>query len=154
MLSARGLSVAQRSKSSLPPADAEVFVLDTIGELGLVFRQFPVTFMGGSLIRHGGQNPIEPAKLGSAIVHGPHIRNFDEVYAALDVGGGAEMVRGSIQLAQAVGNLIDNPSKARLRADAATAAIEPYTGSLDRTMSTLYPMLDDIARAHANQGPR
>ncbi|MEM8877703.1 MAG: 3-deoxy-D-manno-octulosonic acid transferase [Pseudomonadota bacterium] len=154
MLSARGLTVAQRSKNSLPPHDAEIFILDTIGELGLVFRQFPVTFMGGSLVRHGGQNPIEPAKLGSAIVHGPHIRNFDEVYSALDVGGGAEMVRGSIQLAQAVGNLIDNPSKARLRADAANAALEPYTGSLDRTMAALGPLLDDIARAYASQGTR
>jgi 3-deoxy-D-manno-octulosonic-acid transferase len=153
MLTSQGISVAQRSQTALPPEDTEVFILDTIGELGLVFRQFPVTFMGGSLVRHGGQNPIEPAKLGSTIVHGPHVRNFAEIYSALDVGGGAEMARGAIQLAQAVGNLVDNPSKARLRADAAKSALEPFMGSLDRTMDVLNPMLSEIVRGSA-QSPQ
>jgi 3-deoxy-D-manno-octulosonic-acid transferase len=149
MLASHGITAAQRSQTALPPEDAEIFILDTIGELGLVFRHFPVTFMGGSLIRHGGQNPIEPAKLGSAIVHGPHVRNFAEIYSALDIGGGAEMARGAIQLAQAVGNLVDNPSKTRLRADAAQAALEPFMGSLDRTMDALSPVLSDIVRLRA-----
>ena len=58
--------------------------IDTIGELGLLYRLAPIVFMGGSLVRRGGQNPIEAAKLGAAIVHGPHVSNFTEIYAALE----------------------------------------------------------------------
>ena len=60
-----------------------------MGELGLFYRLAPLVFMGGSLVPHGGQNPIEPAKLGAAILHGPHVHNFADVYAALDGAGGA-----------------------------------------------------------------
>ena len=62
---------------------------DTIGELGLLYRLAPVVFIGGSLIRHGGQNPIEAAKLGAAILHGPNVANFAEIYRALDSVRGA-----------------------------------------------------------------
>ena len=60
-----------------------VYVADTIGELGLVYRLCPLVFMGGSLVPHGGQNPIEPVKLGAAILHGPNVHNFAEAYQAL-----------------------------------------------------------------------
>ena len=63
-----------------------------MGELGLVYRLAPIVFMGGSLVNHGGQNPIEAAKLGAAILHGPHVWNFAEIYAAMDGAGGAEAV--------------------------------------------------------------
>ena len=70
--------------------DTEIYVADTVGELGLIYRLAPAVFMGGSLVKHGGQNPIEAAKLGAAILHGPHVWNFAEIYAALDNAHGAE----------------------------------------------------------------
>ena len=76
----------------LPDRDTDVYVADTIGELGLFYRLAPVVFIGGSLVPHGGQNPIEPAKLGAAILHGPHVHNFTDVYAALDRGAAALLV--------------------------------------------------------------
>ena len=86
-----------RSRGELPDAATDIYVADTVGELGLVYRLAPIVFIGGSLVRHGGQNPIEPAKLGAAILHGPHVWNFAEIYAALDQAHGAEPVADAEQ---------------------------------------------------------
>src|SRR6202011_6284602 len=87
-----GLSAAMRSSGQLPGRDTDVYVADTIGDIGLLYRLAPIVFVGGSLVRHGGQNPIEAAKLGAAILHGPHVWNFTEIYAALDDVHGAEEI--------------------------------------------------------------
>src|SRR5882757_4538657 len=84
MIAASGLHVALRSHEDLPTATTDIYVADTMGELGLFYRLAPIVFMGGSLVEHGGQNPIEAIKLGAAIVHGPHVFNFTDVYDALD----------------------------------------------------------------------
>ena len=73
---AAGLAARLRSRGELPDAATEIYVADTVGELGLIYRLAPIVFIGGSLVRHGGQNPIEPAKLGAAILHGPHVGEF------------------------------------------------------------------------------
>src|SRR5581483_1758571 len=77
-----GLSPALRSQRQFPTQTTDVYVADTMGELGLVYRLSPIVFMGGSLIEHGGQNPIEAVKLGAAVLHGPHVWNFAEIYTA------------------------------------------------------------------------
>ena len=100
---AAGLSAALRSQGRLPQATDDIYVVDTLGELGLVYRLAPIVFVGGSLASHGGQNPIEPIKLGAAILHGPHVWNFAEIYAALDAARGAEQVTDVGKLAVRVG---------------------------------------------------
>src|SRR5205085_9982808 len=97
-----GLPAVLRSRGHLPDRGTEVYVADTIGELGLLYRLAPIVFMGGSLVRHGGQNPIEAAKLGAAIVHGPHVWNFTEIYSALDAARGAEEVADAGRLASRI----------------------------------------------------
>ena len=89
---AAGLSVALRSRGELPSPDVDIFIADTLGELGLIYRLAPIVFMGGSLASHGGQNPIEAIRLGAAVVHGPNVWNFDEIYATLDAAHGAERI--------------------------------------------------------------
>src|SRR6202165_2969819 len=89
MIEASGLQVALRSHEEMPTAATHIYVADTMGELGLFYRLAPIVFMGGSLVEHGGQNPIEAVKLGAAVVHGPHVFNFTDVYEALDSAGGA-----------------------------------------------------------------
>ena len=69
----------------------------------MIYRLAPIVFIGGSLVGHGGQNPIEAAKLGAAILHGPHVWNFSEIYSALDAAGGAEMVTDTGKLTVRVG---------------------------------------------------
>ncbi len=86
------MSAALRSRGELPKRTTDIYVADTVGELGLIYRLAPLVFIGGSLVKHGGQNPIEAAKLGAAILHGPHVWNFAEIYAALDDAHGAEPV--------------------------------------------------------------
>ena len=61
----------------------DIYLADTIGEMGLWYRLADVAFLGGSMVPRGGQNPIEPAKLGVPIVHGGNLGNFRDVYEAL-----------------------------------------------------------------------
>ena len=95
-IAAAGLRAAQRSREEMPTAVTDIYVADTLGELGLFYRLSPVVFMGGSLVEHGGQNPIEAVKLGASIVHGPHVFNFTDVYDALDRAGGARALSVAI----------------------------------------------------------
>ncbi len=69
-----------------------------MGELGLFYRLAGVVMVGKSFVGEGGQNPIEPAKLASAILHGPHVANFADVYALLDEAGGAALARDAEEL--------------------------------------------------------
>ena len=94
-----GLACRLRSRGERPDRDCAIYICDTIGELGLFYRLAGVVFVGRSLFSGGGQNPIEPAKLASAILHGPHVGNFADVYAPLDVEGGAMTARDADELA-------------------------------------------------------
>jgi len=141
LLSARGLAVAQRSAGEPIGPLLDIYLADTLGELGLFYRVAPVAFLGGSLVAHGGQNPIEPVRLDAAILHGPHVHNFEGIYAALDVAGAAKKVIDAESLAGAVAALLDDASALRLRLNAATATFAPLSGALDRTSLALAPYL-------------
>jgi len=84
---AAGLPVARRSQGAGPPGDGGVWVADTLGELGLFYSAAGIAFVGGSFVAHGGQNPLEPARLGCAVAVGPHVANFVEPVAVLEAAG-------------------------------------------------------------------
>ena len=136
-----GLSVALRSRGELPKADVDVFIADTLGELGLIYRLAPIVFMGGSLASHGGQNPIEAIRLGATVVHGPHVWNFAEIYAALDAAQGAKLVTDEEELLACLGSWLADPAARKAVADAAAAAVEQLGGALERTLTALEPYL-------------
>ena len=138
---AAGLNVKLRSRGELPDPTTDIYVADTVGELGLVYRLAPIVFIGGSLIEHGGQNPIEPAKLGAAILHGPHVWNFAEIYAALDRVHGAETVTDASKLTAALGAMLAQPEMRCRVADAARAIVDSLSGALERTLHSLDPYL-------------
>jgi 3-deoxy-D-manno-octulosonic-acid transferase len=142
MLAGRGIAAARRSRGEGMDRATAVYVADTLGELGLFYRLAPVAFLGGSLIPHGGQNPIEPARLGAAVLHGPHVGNFADVYAALDRDGIATPVADAGELALEVARLIDDPEGTSARAARAGATLAPFAGALDATMAALAPYLD------------
>src|SRR5215211_1111725 len=106
LVAAMGLRVALRSREELPTATSDIYVADTMGELGLFYRFAPIVFMGGSLVARGGQNPIEAVKLGASIVHGPHVFNFADVYQALDQAGGARQADSQEALVKQLGQLL------------------------------------------------
>lgn len=139
-LRALGLSVAQRSKGEIPTDDTQVYLADTMGELGLWYRLAPVSFVGGSLVDIGGHNPFEPAALGSAILHGPYVSNFADIYDRLDHASAAIAVAGQAQLAQAVTDLM-RPDK---RAPMAYAAWEVSSSGADSTDKAIALILDHL----------
>ncbi|QCK85471.1 3-deoxy-D-manno-octulosonic acid transferase [Phreatobacter aquaticus] len=136
---AEGLLAVQRSTGQLPARGTAVYVADTLGEMGLLYRVAPVALLGGSLIRHGGQNPIEPAKLGSAIVHGPHIFNFQAVYDALAERSATLEVADAESLATAALSLILDKDARTRQAEAAEAAVALLGGALDLTLGAIEP---------------
>ena len=140
-----GLQAARRSEGALPAIRHGVYVADTLGEMGLFYRAAPVAFLGGSLIRHGGQNPIEPAKLGAAIVHGPNVANFAAVYAALSEAGGAVAVRDSQSLAEVTLSLLTDKAERQRQRDAAAEAVAALGGALDRTLAAIEPYFLSLA---------
>jgi 3-deoxy-D-manno-octulosonic-acid transferase len=141
VLAARRLSVAQRSRGEPLVREIDVYLADTLGELGLFYRAAPLAFLGGSLVAHGGQNPIEPARLDTAVLHGPHVHNFADIYDRLDAAAPQEAISDARSLAGAVGRLLADPKAAADRAVAAAAALLPFSGALDATMQALRPYL-------------
>jgi 3-deoxy-D-manno-octulosonic-acid transferase len=145
---AAGLPAVLRSAGRLPGPDTEIYVADTIGELGLIYRLAPIVFIGGSLIRHGGQNPIEAAKLGAAVLHGPNVGNFSEIYGTLDAAGGAEEVGDVNRLAVRCGALLTDAAARRALAEAGRRTVEGLGGALERTLSALEPYLMQLRLTH------
>lgn len=136
-----GLNAAQRSLGEPLNAGTEIYVADTMGELGLIYRLAEAVFVGGSLVEHGGQNPIEPAKLGAAILHGPHVWNFADIYEALDSAHGAEPVDNADRLTAAFAALLANDAKRKSVTTAARRTVDTLGGALSRTLQSLDPYL-------------
>jgi 3-deoxy-D-manno-octulosonic-acid transferase len=141
LITASGLKPALRSRDELPTAATDVYIADTMGELGLFYRLSDIVFMGGSLIRHGGQNPIEAIKLGAAIVHGPHVFNFADVYEALDHSGGARQADTQELLIKQLGQLLADPAVRHKIQQSGAGVVEDLGGALNRTMTALEPYL-------------
>ncbi len=123
LLAARGLAAARRSKGAQPGASDQVYLADTLGEMGHWYAMAGATVIGGSFAARGGHTPWEPARQGSAILHGPSVHNFTGPFAALDRAGGALAVRDAAGLAAALDSL-DSAAQARLAA-VATEVLAP-----------------------------
>jgi 3-deoxy-D-manno-octulosonic-acid transferase len=141
LVAASGLHFMQRSREELPAANADIYIADTLGELGLFYRLAGIVFMGGSLIEHGGQNPIEAVKLDAAIVHGPHVFNFSDVYEALDKAGGARRADDQEMLVKQLGQLLADPAAREKQAANAAHVVGQLGGALERTLAALEPYL-------------
>ena len=132
MLAAAGMRVARRSRGEAIIATTEVYLADTLGELGLFYRLVPVAFIGNSLVAGGGHNPVEAVQLGAAVVYGPHVENFSEVFARLDRAWAAARVADASGLAAIVGALIADPAKAQAAVATEAAGFAGMTGAARR----------------------
>ncbi len=150
MVGSQGLTASLRSAGALPDADVTIYVADTIGELGTFYTLTPIAFIGGSLVAHGGQNPIEAARHGAAILTGPHTHNFTDSYAALTEKGGARVVTDAASLAEAVNDLLSDGKALAHMTQGADAALEGLAGALALTTEgilNLLPQPDELRRA-------
>lgn len=138
---AAGLAVALRSQRAQPLPDVGIYVADTLGELGLLYRVAPIVFMGGSLASHGGQNPIEAVRLGAAVLHGPHVWNFAEIYSMLDQSRGAELVADGEALAAQLEAWLADAAARKAAAMAGSSVVDRLGGALKRTLAALEPYL-------------
>lgn len=146
-LESLGLTVAQRSRAEPIVAATDVYLADSIGELGLWYRLAEVVFVGGSLVPHGGQNLLEPAKLDCAILAGPHTANFARLAAEMSDGGALRHVGGPADLTATLDDLLGNPALRQSMAAAAADYAAKQAGVLDRTMALLDPLLRNAAGA-------
>ncbi|MDA0261775.1 MAG: 3-deoxy-D-manno-octulosonic acid transferase [Proteobacteria bacterium] len=142
----RGFTIARRS-AAMPINAGDVFIVDTIGELGLFYRLAEIAFVGGSLIRHGGQNPMEAARLGCAILHGPHMTNFEAMATALRDATASVEVADAPEIARQVSLLLtDHQRRGELAARAEVVAAQGGA-ALDRVYELLAAGIDgDSAR--------
>ena len=147
MLVAQGLRVALRSKGELPSADTDIYIADTIGELGTFYSLAPVAFIGGSLIAHGGQNPVEAIAHGAVVLTGPHWSNFRDFYKALLRHKGAREVETAEQLAESLLALLTNEAELVRMREGAQQAVASLAGALDRTVEALLAMLPESPQA-------
>jgi 3-deoxy-D-manno-octulosonic-acid transferase len=136
-LSGGTLGTALRSAGQLPEAGTDIYIADTIGEIGLFYTLAKVALVGGSLVARGGQNPVEAIKLGAAVLTGPNWQNFSDSYQELLRVKGCRQVFDSASLAEAALTLLeDEPARKTMQANA-EAAIASMSGALDRTVLEL-----------------
>lgn len=143
-LERRGLVVSRRAAGDAIEPGTDVYLADTLGELGLFFRLADVAFVGGSLVPHGGQNPLEPARLGAAVLFGPHMENFASVAAELARSGAAFEVHDAATLADSVAMLLADRDRRDAAANAAFTIATGKEGILDAVFAHLQPLLDRL----------
>jgi 3-deoxy-D-manno-octulosonic-acid transferase len=141
LLTDMGHKVALRSQGSAITAATDIYLADTIGELGVFYRLADIVFMGGSLVPHGGQNPLEPARLNCAILYGPHTENFFTIYRELAAAGAATSVIGRDQLVRELCALTASSSEVERMAEAAFRVCAKADGVIARAMMELEPLL-------------
>jgi len=154
LILARGLALARRS--ALVPAPSgrsslsdltetaiagDVLLVDTIGELAAMYRYAEVAFIGGSLVEHGGQNPLEPAWFAKPAVVGPFMSNFREITATLLASKAICQIRSANELPAAMEALLIDREGARAMGQRARSILESNRGATARTVAALVELL-------------
>ncbi|MBL9088343.1 MAG: 3-deoxy-D-manno-octulosonic acid transferase [Planctomycetia bacterium] len=143
-----GVDVVRRSRLVEGGAKASgdaVVLLDTVGELEAVYALADVVYVGGSLVRHGGQNVMEPASVGKPILVGPHTWNFRGEVDLLAASGALEVVSDVDALVAGVLRALGDPAAARARGERGREAILESKGATERTLAALEPWLAPLA---------
>lgn len=140
----KGLKVARRTRNDPLTPDVDIFLGDTIGEMGLYLRLTEIAFVGRSLFAEGGQNPLEPAMLGCAVLSGGHVQNFRDTYQRLARNGSARMVRDAEMLGKAVAYLLNNDSARHAMITAGLETVQEMRGALVATVRGLEPYINPL----------
>jgi 3-deoxy-D-manno-octulosonic-acid transferase len=138
---------ARRAADAPIAPDTAVYIADTLGELGLFYRLVPFCFVGGTLVPAGGHNPLEPARLGCAVMAGPHVFNSETAYAAIFAAQGIGLVRSSVEIAALSARLLDNPAEAKALGEAAAKGAASLGGAVAKTIAVVESFLAGHAPA-------
>lgn len=141
-LAASGLKIAVRSRGEVPGAETDVYLADTMGELGLFFRLDAPVFLGRSLVPgYGGSNLLEPAKFGRCIIQGVHTENFTAMNDLFSASSACLVARDEAELRDLLLDLLGNPERAAVIGSKAEAVTRSASGILDRVASLVSPLL-------------
>ncbi|HLY04765.1 MAG TPA: 3-deoxy-D-manno-octulosonic acid transferase [Rhizomicrobium sp.] len=132
---------ARRTENQLPDVDTAVYIADTIGELPIFYSIAPFAFMGGSLVPHGGQNPLEAAKLRRAVIAGPHTENFAGVYETIFAAQGEGRVQGCAEIVALVSRWFADGELGRAKGVSAAQAVTALGGALGKTRTAIEALL-------------
>jgi len=152
LLGGHGLAVAQRSAGDRIEPTTDIYLADTLGEMGLFYRLGGIVLVAGSLLPPGtlgGHNPVEPALLGAAILHGPDMVNCAANAAALGAADAAIPVADAASLAAEVGRLLDDPARRQAMGRAAEAVAARQSGVVERILARMEPLLARFAPPEA-----
>ena len=145
MLQARGLNVARRSRDEPLDSTTDIYLVDTLGELGLFYRLAGIAFIGGSLNPRGGHNPLEAALLDCAILHGPDMSNCAGMAESLDKAGATITIHDAPELTAGVRRLLRDPVERAARAAAAAGIAAENQAVLDAVLARIAPWLGRLA---------
>lgn len=130
-----GFNVMLRSESRPDLDGVDIYIGDTMGELTLMYAAADIAFVGGSIIRHGGHNVLEPCALGVPVIFGPHMLNFLEIsQLTLERGAGVQ-VNGEDELLAAVSGFLNDPNLRFRTGEAGRSLIEENKGALNKTLA-------------------
>ncbi|MBN1492525.1 MAG: 3-deoxy-D-manno-octulosonic acid transferase [Candidatus Omnitrophica bacterium] len=121
--------------------EADVFVINTIGQLASMYKHCDIVFMGGSMIRHGGQNPLEAVMFRKAIIAGPHIFNFHDVYNELVKAGGAVIIKQSEDMVVVLRDLLQHREKLFSMGNKALEVLSSKQGATKRNCDLVAALL-------------
>ena len=141
LLKSNGLRCAQRTSSDAPASGDDIYIADTIGELGLFYSCAQVAFVGGSLVPHGGQNPVEAILHDTAVITGPNVHNFEEAYAALLKAEACVEVTSEAELTLQARKLLKDRKTCNELIANANESVAEMRGALDITLEALDPFL-------------
>ena len=130
------------ASTQLKPGELDCLLVNTIGELKFFYEPATVVFVGKSLTAIGGQNPIEPAALGKAVIVGPNMQNFKDITRIFLNKNAVVQVKDAQGLEKAIGELLENPARREELGRRAQAAVKENLGSVERTVDMILPMLE------------
>jgi len=147
-LRAKGFEISLRSSSEHVENKTEIYVADTLGELGVFYRLARVAFLGGSLVPHGGQNALEAIRLSCAVVHGPHTHNFVDLYGQLNESGGSTQIENAEELSRCVLDLLGDPSRVEAQVARAKEILATEGDVVGQTIDQIDPYMPDVSSIH------
>lgn len=133
----QGFAVVQRSKGEAIDAAVQIYLADTMGELGSFYHLAPIVFVGGSLIAHGGHNPLEPARQNCAILSGRHVHNFADIVKQMQEAQAIRLVADTDELARAVTALLHDPNMVLDAARSAHAIVAGARGASETILARM-----------------
>lgn len=145
----QGLTYARRSQQQPIGARTQIYLADTMGELGLFYRLAPFTALGGSFVPVGGHNPIEPAQLGCMVIFGPSMHNFSEIAREFVIQQAALQLPGGNELAYTIDRFLSSPAERGKYVQSAKLLADQKRHVLDQVTEALKPWFGDALKRAA-----